>query len=86
MAPSILRTALVGLLAISPSICSAGRVWDFVADGGAVPDTSDLATEWLNGAAFNSTLSKLQSGDTLRVPNKTFHVMGGIEVRDLASA
>eukprot|EP01047_Picozoa_sp_COSAG01_P064439 COSAG01_NODE_8526_length_2752_cov_29.698455_2_plen_476_part_00 len=33
--------------------------------------------QWANGAAFNVSFSHLQPGDTLIVPNKTFHLVGG---------
>ena len=33
---------------------------------------------------MNSTLRSLQPGDSLLVPNKTFHVMGGIRVANIS--
>lgn len=41
---------------------------------------------WGNGAAFNLSLSKLGPGDTLVVPNKTFHLVGGIVAENVHGA
>jgi hypothetical protein len=41
---------------------------------------------WANGNAFNVSLAKLQPGDTLIVPNKTFHLVGGIIAKDVRDA
>ena len=71
--------ALVAL----PSVTVAKR-WDLERDFGAVPyeasrpATAQPKVAWGNGAAFNVSLAKLQPGDTLVVPNKTFHLVGGI--------
>lgn len=64
----------------------AGRTWDLQVDGGAVPDDESDDTAWKNGAALNATLAKLQPGDTLLVPNRTFHTMGGVISRNLVDA
>jgi polygalacturonase len=59
------------------------RVYDLAADGGAVRDDDSLDTCWKNGQAMNATIAKLAPGDVLIVPNGTFHVMGGIQARDM---
>lgn len=67
------------LLGVSALLaCGFGRVVDFEADGGAVPDDSSLSVEQLNGGILNATLAALSPGDTLVVPNRTYHVMGGV--------
>ena len=38
-----------------------------------------------NGAILNKTLNSLEKGDIFVFPNKTFHLMGGIQVKDLQS-
>ena len=58
---------------------------DFESDAGAKADVSDLASAWKNGGILNDTLQALSPGDILVVPNKTFHVMGGIQVHNLTS-
>lgn len=45
---------------------------------GAIPDVTDTATMWKNGGILNNTIALLKSGDTLLIPNKTFHLYGGI--------
>ena len=72
------RWALALVACMCHGRLAAARVFDIEADGGAVPDDDSLAACWKNGGAFNATLKLLQDGDTLLVPNKTFHMMGGI--------
>ena len=48
------------------------------------PDQTN-ATQWANGALLNKTLSNLQPGDILFIPNKTYHLMGGIKASGLTS-
>ena len=71
---------LVVLAAALPR-CFA-KVVDF-GEAGATPDHSSLATERANGALLNASLASLQPGDTLVIPNATYHVMGGIVGRKL---
>lgn len=52
-------------------------------DVGAVAHKSWERTEWKNGALLNETLRSLSPGDTLLIPNKTYHIMGGIKVEGL---
>jgi len=54
-------------------------------DKGAIPDDSSLNTAWRNGALLNSTLFSLVPGDVLLIPNKTFHLIGGITAVNLNS-
>ena len=61
---------------------AVGRTIDFQAIGG-IPDDNTNATWWSNGALLNSTLGSLKEGDTLVIPNRTFHIMGGIHVENL---
>lgn len=61
---------------------SASEV-DFEVHGGAIPDDDTSATWWTNGQALNATLRALQPGDTLIIPNKTYHLMGGIRADDV---
>ena len=68
------------------SLCSLGvaRVINFETDLKAVAGDSSLATEWANGRLLNATLQTgLQPGDTLLIPNKTFHLMGGLQADGL---
>ena len=75
---------LRGFLAASClGLAAHAKVIDFEADAGGVPDDSSLTTAWLNGGLLNSTFAALQPGDELVLPNKTFHVMGGIVANDL---
>ena len=55
---------------------------DFEALGAKADDASELA-EWSNGRLLNKTLGSLQPGDRLLIPNKTFHLMGGIQGKGL---
>ncbi len=80
--PALLPALLLLGLLCGPHAARA-RVYDLVADGGAVPDDDSLAAAQRNGAAFNASLGRLRPGDTLVVPaNRTLHVMGGIRARD----
>eukprot|EP00438_Fugacium_kawagutii_P025917 Skav228600 [mRNA] locus=scaffold5678:41972:43682:+ [translate_table: standard] len=63
---------------------AAGSTVDFE-QAGAKADDSSEAVEWSNGAVLNRTLAKLQSGDRLVIGGKTFHLMGGIQVANLAN-
>lgn len=57
---------------------------DFALDGGAVPGDDSEDACWQNGRAMNATLNSLKNGDTFVVAgNQTFHLMGGIIVRNL---
>ena len=80
--------ALALALAISLSLLSAQRaaaaVVNFQTDAGAVPDDNSLKTSWKNGGILNSTLAALRPGDTLLIPNATFHLMGGIVSSNLS--
>ncbi len=67
------------------ALVAAGRVWDFEKDVGGLPDDDSDATYWKNGGLVNETLAKLERGDTLLFPNKTFHMMGGIQATGLDS-
>ena len=73
-------TLALSLALLLPS--TAAKTYDLQVDGGAVPDNTTLAAAWVNGGAFNATLAKLQPGDTLLVPNRSFYLMGGIQARD----
>mmetsp|Transcript_83131 Transcript_83131/g.222156 ORF Transcript_83131/g.222156 Transcript_83131/m.222156 type:complete len:122 (+) Transcript_83131:20-385(+) len=73
-----MRAALLAAVA-------SGKVWDFEIDAGAVAETDDSATQWSNGAALNATLGKLEPNDVLVIPNKTYHIMGGIQASGLKS-
>ena len=53
------------------------QLHDFVRDGGGIPDNP--AAAWHNQAALNASLHSLLPGDTLHIPQHTFHVMGGVE-------
>jgi len=57
------------------------RVIDFEADMKAV--ANNRLYDKHNGAKMNETLAQLVAGDVLLVPNKTFHVMGGIQATGL---
>lgn len=77
--------ALPSAIAILFTGLAVAKVIDFEADGGAKADDDSWDTVWKNGAALNASLAALQRGDTLLIPNKTFHLMGGIEAKDLDS-
>lgn len=62
-------------------LCSAaGRIIHFESDHGALAEQDDSATWAKNKGAMESALASLQPGDTLLIPNKTYHIMGGIHV------
>lgn len=65
---------------------SAAAVINFQTDAGAVPNDQSLATSWTNGGILNSTLAALKPGDTLLIPNVTFHLMGGCVSVNLSDA
>ncbi len=50
---------------------------------GAKAEDASEAVERSNGKLLTATLGKLRPGDRLLIPDKTFHVMGGIEVTNL---
>jgi polygalacturonase len=52
---------------------------------GAIPDDASSSTAWGNGRLLNNTFAMLQPGDTFTVPNKTYHLMGGIISHGLTS-
>ena len=54
-----------------------GRKYDLLIEG-ATPDDDSLATANHNGHVFNATLDLMADGDTLVIPNHTFHMQGGI--------
>lgn len=58
---------------------AAARVVDFEKDALAVPDDASLSTAWDNGRIMNATLNRLMPGDVFLIPNKSFHLMGGIQ-------
>lgn len=60
------------------TISTSAKIVNYETDAGAVADNDDLTHCWLNGMALNSTLAALKPGDTLLIPNKTYHVMGGV--------
>ena len=62
---------------------AGARWWDYAADGGAIADDPTSAIH--NGVAMNRSLASLKPGDGLLVPNKTFHLMGGIVAPNLTS-
>jgi hypothetical protein len=61
---------------------SIGKIVNFE-DLGAKSDADDLATEQHNGSLLNTTLNTLEEGDLFLIPNKTFHLMGGIQAYNL---
>eukprot|EP00756_Hemistasia_phaeocysticola_P033207 Hpha_TRINITY_DN16453_c1_g13::TRINITY_DN16453_c1_g13_i1::g.161247::m.161247 len=52
---------------------------------GAKPFDQSNATQWANGDLLNRTLAGLKPGDVFVVPNKTFHLMGGVRAGPLSS-
>lgn len=63
---------LASLLGASPA-----RVLS-IAERGAVAGANSDAVMWANGGVINDTLRAIKSGDTLLVPNGTWHMYGGI--------
>jgi len=57
---------------------------DFEEYGGIAEDMSNERA-WENGRLMNESLNSLEPGDIFIVPNKTFHVMGGIMVFNRSS-
>lgn len=47
---------------------------------GAISDNDAMDVQLANGALLNLSLGALKPGDTFLVPNKTFHLVGGIMV------
>jgi len=74
------RATLLLFLLCGPALA---RVVDFEKDGFAVPEDSSLATAWKNGRILNATLATLKPNDVFVIPNKTYHVMGGIIASNL---
>ena len=70
------------LIVVQLAIASS-TVINFENEGG-VPDDDSLETAWKNGKIVNDTLKYvLKPGDTFIFPNKTFHLMGGIQSSNL---
>jgi hypothetical protein len=67
-------------------LAAAATVINFETDAGAIPNDTSLSTSWKNGALLNFSLAALRPGDTLLIPNATFHVMGGCIVSNLTHA
>ena len=67
-------------LIVLSSLTAYAKVYDFEADLGGISDDGSLETAWHNGGLMNETLAMLGKGDTLVIPNKTYHLMGGIQV------
>jgi hypothetical protein len=61
---------------------ASSRIVSFDDVGGLHDDYSNH-TQWLNGGLLNTTLNSLESGDIFVVPNKTYSVMGGININNL---
>ena len=57
---------------------ASARIWDYENDFGAIAGDASEKTSLDNGKAMNASLASLAQGDTLRIANKTFHLMGGI--------
>lgn len=76
---SLMPSALIKgiLLAFGASVAFASSIVNIV-DLGAKPSDAALATCQFNTRVINKALAVLQPGDTLLVPNSTFHVAGGI--------
>jgi hypothetical protein len=77
--------SLLALALAFHSRAALGRVWNYETDFGAVADDPTDATTLKNGQAMNVSLGHLRPGDELLVPNKTFHIMGGIVAANLTS-
>jgi hypothetical protein len=54
---------------------------DFEKDAKAV--AGNPLSDKHNGAKMNETLAQLAPGDVFVIPNKTFHIMGGIQATGL---
>ena len=61
----------------TPARAAPGRIVDFESEG-AIRETDSLAVQRHNAAIFNAALARLRPGDTFRVPEGTFHIMGGL--------
>ncbi len=59
------------------------RVWNYETDCGGIPGNSSLSTMFENGNILNQTLSRLNNGDSLVIPNNTYHLVGGIHATRL---
>ena len=68
-------------------LCSSihGKVLNIV-DYGAIADNDSEETCFHNAGVMNKTLSALQPGDTLIVPNNLFWLMGGIYANGIKDA
>ena len=74
--PVLLNMLPLPLLLLLPSSLATSH--DFLQLGALPDDTSDLAA-WHNAILLNSTLARLEPGDTLFFPNTTFTLMGGVQ-------
>ncbi len=68
---SFIVSAFVALSGAAASVIN-------ILDLGAIAGDPELATCQFNTRVMNKALALLQPGDTLLVPNSTFHVAGGI--------
>ena len=60
-----------------------GVVHDFESIG-AIADALDNVTVFHNRDLLMNTIQSLQAGDRLVISNKTFHLVGGVYVNDVA--
>eukprot|EP00511_Aplanochytrium_stocchinoi_P000338 CAMPEP_0204821966 /NCGR_PEP_ID=MMETSP1346-20131115/163_1 /ASSEMBLY_ACC=CAM_ASM_000771 /TAXON_ID=215587 /ORGANISM="Aplanochytrium stocchinoi, Strain GSBS06" /LENGTH=344 /DNA_ID=CAMNT_0051947953 /DNA_START=134 /DNA_END=1165 /DNA_ORIENTATION=- len=89
MAARIHVTAAVVVLLLSLEVyrvgAEASTTLNFETDCGAIADKSSMAVAWENGKLLNQTLSTLKKGETLYIPAKVFHLMGGVFASGLES-
>ena len=81
----VINFTLIGFLLFSDfnNVCLASTI-DFEQIGG-IPNNGSIDIAWRNGALLNNTMKNLGVGDVFLIPNKTFHLMGGIKASGLQS-
>lgn len=80
-----IKSMLVALVVVGlafAAVTTDGAIVDYEKSG-AVSDSTVFAVALKNGQILNATLNALQPGDLFLVPNKTFHLVGGIIVDTL---
>jgi hypothetical protein len=64
-------------VALCSESCTAQTVYD-IEESGAVADVDTIEQMQSNAEIIQTILDEMEDGDTLYVPNKTFHTVGGL--------
>eukprot|EP00040_Diaphanoeca_grandis_P037146 m.240610 g.240610 ORF g.240610 m.240610 type:complete len:668 (-) comp33765_c0_seq1:80-2083(-) len=72
-------------VALCSESCTAQTVYD-IEESGAVADVDTIEQMQSNAEIIQTILDEMEDGDTLYVPNKTFHTVGGLSRSELTDA